>query len=588
MPKRRFSDAPACCVVQTPTAFESRNMAAPALDTSVSRPGSAMPPYAAYRKGLIMNRTTTFFSWCGCLGIVLLAALPTPCVLADSCPPAWTPGFGLPGMNDYVWALTIFDDGTGPALYAGGWFTTAGVPANYIAKWNPSAPGQWSALGSGMNFYVRAFTVFDDGTGPALYAGGDFTLAGGVWAPFIAKWNGTQWSALGSGSGMNNWVFALTVFDDGTGPALYAGGEFTTAGGVTANWIAKWNGTQWSALDSGMNNVVRALTVFDDGTGPALYAGGYFGTAGGVPANGIAKWNGTQWSALGSGMNAVVIALTVFDDGSGPALYAGGGFTTAGGETANYIAKWNGTQWLALGSGMNSYVYALTVFDDGTGPALYAGGMFTTAGAVPANRIAKWNGTKWSSLGSGMNEWVFALTVFDDGTGPALYAGGDFTTAGGIPSSRIARWGCQTSPTDQDGDGIPNESDNCPEHYNPSQADCDGDGIGDACQPGATDCNGNDIPDDCDVTAGTSLDCNGNGVPDECEWDDFDGDGDVDLLDYQVFEGCITGPCVSPPCDPPLYAGFPEPCCGIGDSDRDGAIDLGDFAGFQSVFTGSP
>ncbi|MFH0983162.1 MAG: hypothetical protein V2A79_16705, partial [Planctomycetota bacterium] len=79
------------------------------------------------------------------MGIVLLAILPIPCVLADSCPPAWTPGFGLPGMNDYVWALTVFDDGTGPALYAGGGFTTAGgVSANYIAKWNGT---QWSALG---------------------------------------------------------------------------------------------------------------------------------------------------------------------------------------------------------------------------------------------------------------------------------------------------------------------------------------------------------------------------------------------------------------------------------------------------------
>ena len=31
------------------------------------------------------------------------------------------------------------------------------------------------------------------------------------------------------------------------------GGYFTTAGGVTANYIAKWNGSAWSALGSGMN-----------------------------------------------------------------------------------------------------------------------------------------------------------------------------------------------------------------------------------------------------------------------------------------------------------------------------------------------
>ena len=97
-----------------------------------------------------------------------------------------------------------------------------------------------------------------------------------------------EWSALGSG--INGRVDALTVFDDGTGPALYAGGIFTTAGGVAANRIAKWDGTQWSALGSGLNNIVRALTAFDDGTGSALYAGGNFTTAGGMPASNIARW----------------------------------------------------------------------------------------------------------------------------------------------------------------------------------------------------------------------------------------------------------------------------------------------------------
>ncbi|MFH0982846.1 MAG: hypothetical protein V2A79_15090, partial [Planctomycetota bacterium] len=188
-----------------------------------------------------------------------------------------------------------------------------------------------------------------------------------------------------------------------------------------------------------------------------------------------------------------------------------------------------------------------TVFDDGTGPALYAGGYFTWAGDVPANSIAKWNGTQWSALGSGMNRYVHALTVFDDGTGPALYAGGSFTTAGGLASSYIASWGCQ-SPTDHDGDGIPNESDNCPEHYNPSQADCDGDGIGDACQPGATDCNGNDIPDECDLAAGTSQDCNTNSIPDECD------------IAGGTSEDCDTN-------------GTPDECELCGDLDNDGDVD---------------
>ncbi len=87
-------------------------------------------------------------------------------------------------------------------------------------------------------------------------------------------------------------VRALAV--DGSGN-LYAGGNFTTAGGVTVNYIAKWDGTSWSALGSGMNGTVYALAVDASGN---LYAGGGFTTAGGVAANNIAKWNGTSWSAL--------------------------------------------------------------------------------------------------------------------------------------------------------------------------------------------------------------------------------------------------------------------------------------------------
>jgi hypothetical protein len=136
-----------------------------------------------------------------------------------------------------------------------------------------------------------ALTVFDDGGGPALYAGGNFTIAGGASALRVAKWDGSSWSSVGSGpgNGVNNHVLALTVFDDGSGPALWAGGEFGNAGGVAANFIAQWDGSSWSALESGMNSAVMALAVFDDGSGPALYAGGGFSAS---PAgdSSLAKW----------------------------------------------------------------------------------------------------------------------------------------------------------------------------------------------------------------------------------------------------------------------------------------------------------
>ena len=388
---------------------------------------------------------------------------PLQLALGTSCSPEWLPTFGpQPGVGDgfilnpQVNALVVFDDGSGPALYVGGSFVHAGaVPANSIARWDGSG---WSALGGGTGFptfdEVRALAVYDDGGGPSLYVGGFFDAVRQsdgqeLSVNNIAKWNGLSWSALGTGidNGQGGAVDSLAVYDDGSGPALYAGGLFTTAGGISANRIAKWNATSWSALGSGMNGDIGTLTVFDDGSGPKLYAGGSFTTAGGVAANRIAKWDGTSWSALASGMNDEVDALAVYDDGSGPALYAGGDFTTAGGISANRIAKWNATSWSALG-GMNLRVDSLTVHDDGSGPALYAGGAFTSAGGA-ASRIAKWNGTSWSALGSGLQHLLSystldlhggTMAVYDDGGGAALYVGGSFTTAGGVGANNLAKW----------------------------------------------------------------------------------------------------------------------------------------------------
>src|SRR6185295_11528741 len=51
-----------------------------------------------------------------------------------------------------------------------------------------------------------------------------------------------EWSEVGGG--MCDWVNASVVYNG----ELVVGGRFTCAGGVSANYIAKWNGTSWSAL----------------------------------------------------------------------------------------------------------------------------------------------------------------------------------------------------------------------------------------------------------------------------------------------------------------------------------------------------
>jgi len=187
------------------------------------------------------------------------------------------------GFNNIVNALTFYNG----ELVAGGAFTSAGsVSVNRIAKWNGSV---WQPFGSGMNLPVLALTVYNG----ELIAGGDFTTAGGISAKYIAKWNGSSWSSLGTGvnNGTNNVVKSFTVYRGN----LIVGGFFDRAGSATANFIAKWNGSSWGTLGIGMDGPVYAMDNYKglaDSTGTSyyLYAGGEFSSAGGNNANNIARW----------------------------------------------------------------------------------------------------------------------------------------------------------------------------------------------------------------------------------------------------------------------------------------------------------
>lgn len=361
----------------------------------------------------------------GCAHAAALVLMLAATDLGAQCSPSWM-ALGS-GVNGDVSDLVAMPNGD---IIAGGWFTTAGgVSASGVARWDGAA---WSPLGSGIVIggwdYVAALTTLANGD---LVVGGDFTTAGGVTANNIARWNGSNWAPLGTGtSGTWHDVLALTTLPNGD---LIAGGYFTSAGGLSANRIARWNGSSWAPLGSGIGGspdaVVTGLAILPNGD---VIAGGYFSTAGGASANNIARWNGSNWAPLGSGISGDVYGLAVLPTGD---LVAAGMFSMAGGVIANNIASWNGSSWAPLGSGMNSLVGPVAIMSNGD---LVAGGYFTTAGGVSANRIARWDGSSWAGIGTGMTgTGVYALAVTP---GNELVAGGFFTAAGGVPANHIARW----------------------------------------------------------------------------------------------------------------------------------------------------
>ena len=328
--------------------------------------------------------------------------------------------------------------------------------ATYPVRIDPTFSDEnWVSLRGvgGASHVVRAAVTDSAGN---LYIGGDFIAVGGIMANRIARWDGTGWSAFGSG--LNNSVHALAI----SGSDLYVGGAFTTAGAVAnRNRIAKWklgetSDAGWSGLGSGLNAKVNALIT----SGENLYVAGEFDMAGSTTGrNHIAKWslvasNDSGWSGLGSGLNNYVSALIV----SGNNLYVGGKFTSAGGVTnRNRIASWNlgastDAGWSGLGAGLDGDLLAFAA----TGSDLYVGGKFLSAGGVSGrNSVARWrmgatDNSGWYTLGSGVLLAEYAGNVKVPGRvlslailGPHLYVGGDFLKAGGLEGVQnyfIGRW----------------------------------------------------------------------------------------------------------------------------------------------------
>lgn len=364
------------------------------------------------------------------------------------------------GCDDEVHEIAVGNDGE---IYIGGRFTScAGVAANRIIRFDP-ATNSWSALGSnggnGLNGTVRVILA----VGGELYVGGHFDQAN-VGDPLdafgIAHWNGSSWSAVGSGAGQGvgnatgipTHVTALAH----DGSSLYAGGFFSHVNlgdGIPANNIARWDGSNWSSLGNtggnGVDNAVFVLSLFNGD----LYVGGSFVNANigaDISVRRLARWDGANWSAVGSGGGfgvdgTWVNALAEFNG----ELYVGGAFeqvNIGSPIAANRIARWNGTSWSTVGSGGgNGTSGAVRSMASAAGRLYVLGGFFNVnvGAAVSARNVAAWDGANWSALAGDAGEGVGAFAYAVAAVGEVVYAGGTFSAVNvgnPVPASRIARW----------------------------------------------------------------------------------------------------------------------------------------------------
>jgi len=183
------------------------------------------------------------------------------------------------GLNGPAYALAVFDSGNGAELYAAGEFQFAGdTDALNIARWDGLT---WSPADWGINGPIQALVVHDLGNGPTLFAGGTFSVAGRGSANNIAQWDGERWRPLTGGvsGGEAPSVRALLAINDARGPELIIAGAFSDPR-RRSPYIIAWDGTLLRDQDFGTDAPVEALAVFNDGTGQAVFAGGQFFNSG--------------------------------------------------------------------------------------------------------------------------------------------------------------------------------------------------------------------------------------------------------------------------------------------------------------------
>lgn len=268
-----------------------------------------------------------------------------------------------PGVHDGV--VTTVHDGVEQRLIVGGTFTSNnGVPTRGIALWNGT---DWAPMGAGVDGRVSAMCVLDSGAGPELYIAGLFATTSsppGTVLNHVARWDGANWVPVGAGLAVggtyqNQEISTLLTFDDGSGqgPQLHAGSF--------ALGMHKWDAAAglWVPAIPGLNiTSVRSATVYDDGTGPALWIQGTLFTSTTVYAG--VKWDGTTFTD--AGISHYTNSLGAFDDGTGMALWAAGGD----------ISRWDGQAWSIVGSafqGNTSWdVRDLATFHDAAGSHLVA------------------------------------------------------------------------------------------------------------------------------------------------------------------------------------------------------------------------
>jgi len=264
-----------------------------------------------------------------------------------------------------VYALAVYNDGTGEKLYAG---TGLGAPKK-IYVYNGTSWSLSYTLPSGN--LVCSLAVYNG----KLYAGSDD-------GKIYVKDGTNPWSLAHSFAGETN-IWSLAVYNDGISEKLYAN---SYSGKVYVYDGSTWGTSTTKETSSGGN----ALAVYDG----KLYAG--FGTDGK-----IYTYDGSTWTLSYDSSATAIYSLAVYNG----KLYAG---TNSSGKIC---VTPDGTNWSESAISGAYNIYSLAVYSGN----LYAG---DDGGVIYVTS----DGSSWGTSYDTPESWVLSLAVYNG----KLYAGTAF------------------------------------------------------------------------------------------------------------------------------------------------------------------
>lgn len=273
----------------------------------------------------------------------------------------------------------------------------------------------------------------------SIYYVDDYNVyVAGAWT--VWKYNGFTWTMIGLGNAGGT-VVSLHSYDNGQ--TLFAFGRFTLMNDVACNYVAKYDGSTWSAFGSGLGD------PFDYGAMITVNANNIFiggqRLSGQPPGSNLnfRKYDSATntWTPLIGNVGEIfslsyynsIIYLTggsgyiwryYINTGSYDQMGAGLGNRIFGIYALNnnnvYVTgwigaySWNGSSWVNMGSFGNGNT--ITAFD--------ANNVFGGAAGGTSPFLFKWNGSNsWSGFQGGRSAVVYAIIP----TGAnAVYVGGDF------------------------------------------------------------------------------------------------------------------------------------------------------------------